>query len=224
MQNMITDYEHLPLGTYLAILAVPEDDEDRDLQIVALLAGRTAEELLQLPLTDYAALRDAASFLYFQPEPSRHRRSYDLGDFHDLRPCPDFRHLTTGQYIDFKEYAKLDGDHTAELLSVLLVPHGAHYADGSYDPLDLQAAIRERLCVPDALSLLDFFAARLGRSMRSTLTSLRQTLRRMRRRTTTKEMKTAIRALESFVRSGAGSSRSTASLRSRAPLGIPSIS
>lgn len=169
---MITSYDTLPLGKYARILELSDEQEDQTLDIIAILADTTTDALLNMQLTDYRELRDGASFLFMQPEPAKLRSSYKVGPW-SLRPS-DLRKLTTAQYIDFKEFAKQDGEHTADMLAVLLVPDGRIYSEG-YDVMDVRDAIAEGLMLPDALALRDFFSDRLRRSMRASLTSLRRT-------------------------------------------------
>lgn len=201
---MIRDYEHLPLGIYYKILAM-RDDIDNSPAIVALLAGKTEDEVMRMPLAEYAILRDYAAFLFHTPKAARVRPSYTCGAF-TLKPS-DLEHLTTAQYIDFKEWARMDGDHTVELLSVLLVPRGKTYGEG-YDVADVIEAIRGDMCVTDAAALRGFFVSRLARLTRVSLTFSAKIARRLKDQQTRTEMMDRIAGLYSCI-NGDGLDRST---------------
>ncbi|MBQ0153943.1 MAG: hypothetical protein KBS70_04060, partial [Bacteroidales bacterium] len=144
---MITSYDNLPVSKYEAIQATVKENGD-DLAIVAILAGKTEDELLNMPLTEYEKLRDGAAFLYYEPQPHKVAKSYKIGYF-ELIPCTDERKLTTAQYIDFKELIKTEYT-MPQILSVFLVPKGKAYNEG-YDVLEVQAAIGAELSILDAI-------------------------------------------------------------------------
>lgn len=167
--DMIKSYEEMPVGIYDKIMdLVQGKDENADLQIVALLSGKTADELLALPLAEYAKLRDDAAFLYYEPKRHKVQKEYTLGGW-VLCPTDDLRKLTTAQYVDYKEYVKQERVNPAHLLSVLLVPKDKKYNEG-YDIVELQGAL-EWMCILDVFALVDFFTQRLRNLMLASLTS-----------------------------------------------------
>lgn len=186
---MINSYDKLPIGTYLDIQAAtprdPAEDnviEDLNYQVAVLsaLSGLTERELLNLPIGEYRAMVEQASFLTKAPASvKRPAGRYNLGDF-TLIPTSDLRKVTTAQYIDFQSYAPEGNAKLVELLSVFLVPAGHHYGDG-YDPLDVQAAIRAELSVADAVALVAFFFESWVRLTQDTLRSLEKETRNARR-------------------------------------------
>lgn len=186
---MIQDFEHLTLGAMLRLSAIPEDIDplDRQVAILAVLSGCTEDEILALPLNIYSA-RVAASRFLDQDLPQRlPQRSYKCGNF-TLEPVRDFKHITTAQFVDFKAFTdQAAGDKdklsqmTVELLSCMLVPKGHTYCD-DYDPVDVQAAIRDNLRADDAVALSAFFLARWMRYSRRILTSSRRIAARRKRR------------------------------------------
>ena len=184
---MITSYNEMPIGIYLRLAALIDADERQDLAIVALMSGKTEDELLSLPLAEYYPLRDGCAFLFYEPKPSPVRRSYTCGDF-TLRAPKDFRYLSVAQYQDFLEFNK--ADDIVGMLSCALVPEGCEYGElAQYDPLEVQAAIRDHLPVTDALALRDFFADACRKSIAATLrSSARKTRGRIPKATRT-EMK-----------------------------------
>lgn len=214
---MITDYEHLPIGKYLSVLDLAKV-QDNDLAIVAALSGKSEDELLNMPLTEYRHLADAAGFLFHQPVPAKVAKSYKVGDW-KLKLTDKAERITTAQYIDFKEYAKAGETDICKYLSVVLVPDGKTYNDG-YDVAEVADAIRENLPTPDALGLRDFFLTRLGRLTADSLTYSRKMIARLTDKERKAELTERMRVLMDFWRSGDGSIMLTILQRSPAVLGV----
>lgn len=191
----------MPLSIYDKIMdLVQGKDENADLQIVALLSGKTADELLSLPLAEYAQLRDDASFLYNEPKAHKVQNEYTLGGW-VLCPTDDLRKLTTAQYVDYKEYVKQEKVSPAQLLSVLLVPKDKKYNEG-YDIVELQGAL-EWMCILDVFALVDFFTQRLRTLMLASLTSSAKMASKL-PRAQRKEMRKKILAARLSLLAGAG--------------------
>lgn len=172
--TIIDNYADLPVGKYLDILAANErdaDDLDRQVATIAILADATEDDILALPLDEYATLAQKAAFLLDVDKGSHAvAKSYRLGGL-DLIPVADAAKVTAGQFIDFQQLTK-DGGMERNLpavLSCLLVPKGKTYGTG-YDIADVQDAIRRHLSVTDALSLLAFFFASSEALLRRSLT------------------------------------------------------
>lgn len=214
---MITDYEHLPIGKYLKILELSQT-EDNDVAIVSVLADKTEDELMNMPLTDYRRLADGASFLFTQPVPAKVRKEYDLAG-QRLRLLQKAEKLTTAQYIDFKEYAKAGETDICRYLSIVLVPDGKTYNDG-YDVDEIHTLIAEHLPVLDALGIRDFFVNGLERLTAASLTSSRLMAARLTDPKKRTESLTRIAELQGFLTSGAGCEMWTMLRKSPAALGL----
>ena len=203
---MVTRYEEMPVGMYTKLMQIVAQDmpaDDANLATLAVLTGKSEEALLDEPLTEFRAQMDAAGFLLVLPRPAQVRDTYELRGVR-YHPTPGERKMTAGQYIDFQTYTK-EEDRWAELLSCLLVPEGHTYNDG-YDIEAVQAAIRDELCILDAIALRAFF---LNSSLASTgafqLYSARKMLRATEdRKAMRKKMKALRLSLRALLRSGAG--------------------
>lgn len=203
---MITSYEEMPVGAYLKLVEIagadmPEDDAN--LATLAVLTGLSEEALLDLPLPDFRAKMNAAGFLLVYPRPAQVRDAYELGGVRYI-PTRNERQMTAGQYIDFQTWTK-EENRWAELLSCLLVPEGHTYNDG-YDIEAVQAAIRDGLCILDAIALRAFFlnsslVSIAALQIYSARKMLRATAKRKERRKQMKKLRTNFTALQ---RSGAG--------------------
>lgn len=173
--DIIDNYRDLTIGLYMDILTINADNSleeiDRQVKTIALLAGMSEDEVLDLPIPEYKALSLRASFLESPATDltSRIAKTYRVGAF-TLIPTTDIRKLTTAQYIDFQSFHSQGMDsHLPEILSCLLIPEGKHYNAG-YDILEVQKAIRENLSVADAVGLYAFFLTSSGKSLRDILT------------------------------------------------------
>lgn len=182
---MITTFADLTLGAMLRLYAIPDDMDalDRQVAILAVLSNQTEDEILALPLAEYSRRVAASRFLDRDLPQRLPQRSYKCGPF-TLVPVKDFKKITTAQFVDFKTFTdQAGGDErklsalTVELLSCMLTPEGRDYCDG-YDPIDVQAAIRDHLRADDAVALSAFFLARWMRLSRRILASSRRIARR----------------------------------------------
>lgn len=215
---MIENYSQLPLGRYIDITSVLSDDTlgevDRQVRVLSILSGRTEDDLLNAPITDYADLARRAQFLDKAPEVTAEAKDvYELGAFR-LVPVKDARKMTAAQYIDFQTFGRNAKDNIVEMLSCLLVPEGMRYNDG-YDVLEVQAAIREHMDCVSALGVYAFFFESLRTSMRGILTSCRRELKTVpMEETKRKELQARISEAMRLLRpAGAGSRASTGSRR-----------
>lgn len=173
---MIDNYGALTLGRYMKVNAILQgegDELDKQVQIIAILADMTADDILLLPIGDYARMAAQTAFL------REHCKPTEIGDgwhLDELRPVTDFRRINTAQYIDFQTFAKGFPASLPQLLSVFLVPEGKAYNDG-YDVAEVQHRV-EDIPFPDALGLAAFFFARFLRLTEDSLTSWGEALRK----------------------------------------------
>lgn len=167
---MITSYETMPIGIYQRMVEIAtngREDDENAVEIVAALSGKTEEELLNMPITDFQALSAQCGFIHTQPKIGKPKKRRQLGSF-DCVVDLDPEQLTTAQYIDFKELAPKANEHIEVLLSVFLIPKGKRYNEG-YNMRELHKAILEHLPITEAQSILAFFLRRLQRLTESTL-------------------------------------------------------
>lgn len=182
---MIDSYRACPLGLYEEILQTYRRDDlpdlDKQVAAIAKLSEMTEDEVLAMPLPDYAEAVRKASFLANEcqdlPKVAKH---YKVAGW-TLTPVQDLTKLTAAQYIDAQTYMAKGEEAMAEILSVALVPEGHKYNDG-YDIVALQADIRDNLSVADTLALCAFFLAKLANLMADTLNYSGRLLRRSKSR------------------------------------------
>lgn len=169
---MINNYAALSLGLFLEIDAISHSDKediDKQVAIIAKLAGIDEQDVLELPLPAYAVLSADTDFLRHECPPATAPSRLICGDL-SLVPTKDFTQITTAQYVDFQTFSKGGVAALPDLLSVLLIPEGHKYNDG-YDLEAVKATVKE-LPLPAALGLSAFFFERLVASIQASLTSL----------------------------------------------------
>ena len=170
--KIIDTYDKLPLGIYLDIMALCEDkdleEDDRQLQIIALLTGETEDSLLRLPIMEFRDLASKARFLEVEaPRPAAVPAKIRLGDL-TLIPTTKVTKITTAQYVDFQTFSKEGVHRLVEQLSCFLIPEGCEYGEG-YDMDEVHAAIRDAMTVTLAQGLAAFFFSRSQRLLGATL-------------------------------------------------------
>jgi len=166
---MIDNYAALTVGRFMQIDAVLRSDAeelDKQVEIIAILADKTTDEVLLLPLEDYARMAAQTAFLR---EPCKPTEIVDGWRYEDLVPVTDFRKINTAQYVDFQSFAKDFPARLPELLSVFMVPEGKAYNDG-YDVGVVQEKVKG-LPLADALGLAAFFFGQFVRLTEDSLTS-----------------------------------------------------
>ena len=207
---MINNYDELPLGKYLEILKICKDEQSdpvgMQVDIISVLSGKTADEVLQLPLPDYQLLSKQTLFLTLAPATSNEvRREYRIGKW-ELVAVKDMTKVSAAQYIDFQTFAKGKDEKIPEMLSCMLVPKGMKYNEG-YDMSELQKAIRKEMKVPDAMSVYAFFLHSLKKSIRHSLFCLVLNIARIRGipiREKVKMIQTGLAMRKALIKNGGG--------------------
>lgn len=213
---MITSYSQLPLGLFLDIRALQEDEAldpiDLRVAVVAALTGKTEREVLDAPIAESSEWFAAASFLEHDADvPKRIADAYHLGEW-ELIPTTDLRKITTAQYIDFQAFAPGGEKTLPQLLSVFLVPKGRAYNDG-YDVAAVQQAIRDQITVSDVMALQAFFLTKYAGLIKTSRSFLGRILKQERDPRKKARIRTRLATLETLVvtlqTAGAGSPAST---------------
>lgn len=165
------EWKDLDINTYKKVYEITSNaftsEEDKRLQVAALLGGITYEELLEQPLTATTEMIEKTLFLYEKPKPIKIKREYVLNG-RSYVPFKDFLEMTTAAYIDYQSIIVENfEEHLLDLMSIILVPKGHIYSDG-YDR-EQQLEDLGTLSVAEALGIADFFISKYRRSLRRTL-------------------------------------------------------
>ena len=197
---MIDTYEKLSIAKWQELLEITNSglvDEEKNIAVIALLADMTEDEVLNLPLTEFAKLNQGTAFLIDQPQKRLIAHTYILGNM-EFEVLMDLTKMTTAQYIDYQNFIKDPDNNLAELISVFLIPKGKKYND-DYNIAEVHKLIREHLSIVDAMSLSAFFLVLSQISIETTLTYSIKKMKRLMRKMKGGErekMKQAITALE----------------------------
>ena len=165
------EWKDLDLKTYKKVYEIASNaftsEEDKRLQVAALLGGITYEQLLEQPLTATTEMVEKTLFLYEKPKPIKIKREYILNG-RSYVPFKDFLEIQTNQYIDYQSIIVENfEEHLIDLMSIILIPKGHTYLDG-YDK-GQQLEDLETLSVAEALGIADFLITKYRRSLRRTL-------------------------------------------------------
>lgn len=206
--NIIDSYYRLPLGKYIDILDICEEemeDIERQAEINAILTGLSVDEVYRLPVAQFTAITAASHFLDEEcPEPKRRiPKVYKLGDL-ELVASTDIAKITTAQYIDFKTFCDDRRHNLPQILSCFLIPKGMEYNEG-YDITDVHQVLRDYLSVVDAMALSAFFLTRLKNWMATMLIYSKLKAKRIKDKEKRKEMLNRIQeALTNLAQNGDG--------------------
>lgn len=205
--KIIDNYRDLPIGMYLEICEIDRrtdiDELHKQVCTIAILTGRTEDEIYNLPLEEYRELAAKTTYLTKEYDGSvLTAKTYGINGML-LVPVEDYRKITTAQYIDFQTFAKDPEKNIVELLSCMLVPKGKKY-NQDYDVLELQKALRMHLSVADALSLLAFFFIRFQQLIKDSLIFSKEAAMKLRDPEKKKRVLKEIQKQEDLLRGGDG--------------------
>lgn len=188
---MITSYDEMPLGVYVRILEILED-ETRDevstqVALVAALTGMTEQEVLLLPVPDFSDYAHKLGFLETPPAEKvmeEAPKTIELkGKQYEVHTDPNA--LNTAQFLAYQGAVKEGRAGWPALVSILIVPAGkgfGHVGPGdplAYDADEVTKEVAEHMPVTIANALANFFLRRSVESARASLTSLTSTIDRL---------------------------------------------
>ena len=206
--DIIGSYRELPLGKWLheiIPLCNGTDPVETKAAVIGVLTGKTAKEVLDLPIATFAGYAAVAEFLTLPPDTTRAGRAasrYTLGDLVLVPQC-DPAKITAAQFIDFQTLSKDVDTNPAAVLSVFLVPVGKTYNDG-YDIAEVQRAIEDLLSVQDAMELLAFFFSKFVACLPASLTSSEKAIRGVKDRVTRRRLRERLKEVAALLKGGAG--------------------
>lgn len=212
---MIDNYKDLPIGKMLRIGEIEKaggDPVDIQARVLSVLDGRTPDEIMNLPLVEYADMAVRMQFLD-EPLPAGDpKKIQKVGGFH-LVPSFDMSRVTVAQFVDFQELCKRGELATIDILAAFYVPKGCVYGAGpdeakGYEIDAVKRAIRDELSTPDAVAAYAFFLTKFARSLNHSLYYLTLKARLIRDKAKREKMLAAIReAVTRLSKSGDGSTR-----------------
>jgi hypothetical protein len=171
---MITSYDKLTIGKYTEIQEIlhTEYEEFIEIQpkILAVLADKTEEEVLNLPISKYAEMVQQSSFV-LEPPKVKGKSLVDLNIngrvFTFIRNTQD---ITASQYIDYQTLVTKEDNwrYLANILACFIVPKGGTYCVG-YDIFEVVQWLNDHMDVYTAMDTCFFFRKKSLRSIRRSL-------------------------------------------------------
>lgn len=192
---MIDSYDKLSIGKWQEILEISEtigmSEEEKNIAVIAVLSDLTEDEVLNLPLSQFAELNKATAFLTQLPQKRLMADKYILGDT-EFKVLINLTQMTAGQYIDYQTYVKDPDNNLVQIISIFLIPKGKKYNE-DYDMAEVHKLIKEHLSIVDAMSISAFFLLLSEISIKTTLTSSIKKMKKMMRKEKNKEQKNKLR-------------------------------
>lgn len=154
------------------------------------------ENIDELSIAEYSRKVKELDFLSTPIKKGKVKTKYIInGHEYELMTNPFL--MSAGQYLDFTVTAQ--NEHKDEdILSILFIPKGAKYNDGSYS-MDTVKEDMLSLPITDVVTLGDFFFRLLGKWKRLFQTFLKLKIWKMKRKATTEEEKELLRKLMSVM-------------------------
>ena len=190
--NQVTVNEFIQLEQLLQA-DIPESY--RTSHVVALLTGKSLDEIESLTAVAYTALARQLSFISEEPKYNELKDEYIINDRKYVLKA-DLTQISTAQYIDYQNYMKEEEKDVTKLLSCWLIPDGKEYGDG----YDMKTVIEDmgELPLQDSLAICFFFRMQLGAFILILKDSLIKNLKTL-RKTEKRIKKEQIKQLEEFL-------------------------
>lgn len=166
-------WKDITVDQYISIMRILKDDTlgDKD-KMYEICQICYSEDIRQLPINEALECAENINTLLSQEIKTSAVKNIKSITFANTKfKVTQAEDITFGQFTDFQTLISQGYDKIAELLSILLVPSGAKYNDGSYSIKEIVDDIR-KLDVSTAYSLINFFLNTLKRRSIITLCSL----------------------------------------------------
>lgn len=185
----IKSFKDMSLKTYYDIDKLKNkeiDAVDFEIELISILCECSVNDILDLPISQYQALRAEAQFVADFPDIVPNCPDNMTINGHKYAISKDLSKVTTAQYIDFQNYLKME-NNVQYVLSCFLIPEGKKYGQG-YNVDDVINDIMD-LDIIDALTVCFFFINLYLTSIKVILHSLESKMKKEIKKTKNKEMK-----------------------------------
>ena len=152
----------LPLAKYLKTLEIFNDeslsDLDKNIEILAIYADTTVDEILKLRPDEAGFYMAEMSNVIssYKPSNSKHPKKIKIND-QVYKVNYNIGKLNMAQYIDFQQtiVKKNYLENLPALLSIFIIPNGHKYND-DYDIIELRRILENNITLDEALSIIFF--------------------------------------------------------------------
>lgn len=184
---MIKSYAQVSVKLYRDLKEIAEDvtksETLRSAEIVAILNGKSLDEILQLPISEFQELVASTDFLNypeFKLTKSAPKKLVIDNQEYDVQL--DAFKWTTSQFLDFQEFIKTgngpDKETFKNVLACIVVPKDKTYGTG-YDPIELANTLDTSLDIQTACKIFFYFLRRYRGSMEIILKYLELILKKI---------------------------------------------
>lgn len=112
-----------------------DDEFEKLIRLMCIISGKDEDYFNSIPVVELSSVKDSfTAFLSEPPKPrlDKSKLEYKTGDYYCMLN-PDISKMPTSQYIDYTSVLAKYPDNLSKLISILLIPKGKEYNDGSYD-------------------------------------------------------------------------------------------
>ena len=160
------------------ILNSEASDLQKQAELIALIEGKSVDEILSLDMSAAAELINKLEFLDKFELSKRYHPSSIIIDNKKYNVYPNLANLNVAQFIDYQSFiAQPFRESYDKILSIFLIPDGHEYNSG-YDILEVQEVIRTKLSWLEIQNLLNFILVRYADSYNRSLAYLTKKVRK----------------------------------------------
>ena len=160
------------------ILNSEASDLQKQAELIALIEGKSVDEILSLDMSSAAELINKLEFLNKFELSKRYHPSSIIIDNKKYNVYTNLANLNVAQFIDYQSFiAQPFRDSYDKILSIFLIPDGHEYNSG-YDILEVQEVIRTKLSWLEIQNLLNFILVRYVDSYNHSLAYLTKKVRK----------------------------------------------
>lgn len=160
------------------ILNSEASDLQKQAELIALIEGKSVDEILSLDMSSAAELINKLEFLNKFELSKRYHPSSIIIDNKKYNVYPNLANLNVAQFIDYQSFISQPFRESYDkILSIFIIPDGHEYNSG-YDILEVQEAIRTKLSWLEIQNLLNFILVKYADSYIHSLTSLTKKVRK----------------------------------------------
>lgn len=174
----IKDYQKIESITHREL----DSDLEKDIAILAVLAGIDENDIYGMPMVDLRGLLDEISWIakpYDFPKEWKTNKLKIDGEEYIINP--NINTFTVAQYADFQVFYDKKEEHMGRFLSIFIIPRGKKYNEG-YDPTVLAERLEEVLSINDWNRICFFFLVAwtlsIAVSLRSSIKELKKRMKK----------------------------------------------
>lgn len=163
-------YSTISLQNYVDLQRIISEEVDDYVKMQGVVRIVKGKDIDTLPIQEAQRLMEEVTEQLQQPlQYDDIRDTYKFGDYTCI--VTDADNMTMGQFMDYQTLLKEGvNKHLVEILSVLLVPKGSKYSDGTYDLIALRKHIASSP-VDYCISVVPFVQRLFVKSLKASLRS-----------------------------------------------------